>query len=389
MGFLAGTASTGKRRSRGDDVCVLLSETTAATAGIFTRNQMAAPPIAQAKAAMADGELRAVVVNAGNANACTGVQGAADAASMAECAAGVLGVPVGDVAVASTGVIGVPLDRDTLLPAVASAAKQASHDGGGGAAKAIMTTDTFSKEAVAVCEAAGTSYTVGGMAKGAGMIRPDMATMLCFVTTDAPLDAPACRAILADTANESFDRITVDGETSTNDCVILMANGAAGGDPIGVDHPALDVVRDAVAAVMTDLARQIVRDGEGATTFIEIFVSGAASDDEAHEAAMAVADSLLFKCAVFGRDPNWGRVVRAVGASSARVDPETIAVSFAGVEVASGGMAVPFDEEEAVDALDADEIVVAVDLGIGDGEAVVWTCDLSFDYVRINAEYRT
>lgn len=388
-GFLAGAAATGKRKTGADDVCVILSETPAAAAGVFTTNQMAAPCITQAKEALGDGVLGAIVVNAGNANACTGVRGLDDAWAMADRAAQALGLAAGDVAVASTGVIGVPLDMEAFLPAIDRAAAATEPAGGSAAAAAIMTTDTFAKEAVAQVDVDGVTYTVGGMAKGAGMIRPDMATMLAFVTTDAPLTAAACHAALAKATKASFNRITVDGETSTNDCCILLANGAAGGAPIEPHSTGFEPVAQAIALVAAELARAIVRDGEGATKFVEISVVGAATDLDAEAAAMAVANSLLFKCAIFGKDANWGRVVSAVGASRAKVDPETIAVRFAGIQVASAGTAVPFDESAASEALDADEIAVEIDLGLGTSAATVWTCDLSYEYVRVNADYRS
>lgn len=386
-GFLAGTAATGLRKSGQDDVCVIFSEDPCSAAGVFTRNQMAAAPIKQAKEALAGGALRAVVANSGNANACTGARGLTDARAMAAAAAEALGIGRDEVAVASTGVIGVPLDIDALLPGIASAAASLRPDAGEEAARAIMTTDTFPKTSTERFEVDGASYTVGAIAKGAGMIRPDMATMLAFVTTDAPLTAQQCKRILRRATDASFNRITVDGQTSTNDCVILMANGRAGGR-LG-DERIEEGASEAVEAVCRDLSLQIVRDGEGATKLIEVTVEGAADDDDARAAAMAVADSLLFKCAMFGEDANWGRVVSAVGASSVRVDPDSISVSFAGIPVARDGAAVAFSEEEAAAALAQDEVKVVVDLGIGDGSSTVWTCDISFEYVRVNSAYRT
>ena len=387
-GFLAGTSPSGIRVSGREDVCVLYSEMPAVAGAVFTRNQMAAPPITQAREAVADASLRAVVVNAGNANACTGASGLEDAHAMAAETASVLGVEPGEVAVASTGVIGVPLDMGLLTPAIKKAAGSL-HATGEAAASSIMTTDTFAKMAEVLFEVGDVEYVVGGMAKGAGMIRPDLATMLCFVTTDARLTPAACEAALGAAVKGSFNRISIDGETSTNDMCLLMANGAAGGDLIDVDSPGFDAIAGAIADVCWSLARAIVRDGEGATKFVEITVRGAVNDEEAEAAAMAVADSMLFKCAIFGEDANWGRVVSAVGASRARIDPGAIAVTFAGIEVAKDGVAITFDEAEAAEALAADEITVGVDLGVGDGMATVWTCDLSYDYVRINADYRT
>ena len=387
-GFTAGTAASGSRKSGADDVVVIASDRPCAVAGVFTTNQMAAPPIAQAKEAIADGALRAVVVNAGNANACTGPRGLEDAFAMAVATAAALGIDPDAVAAASTGVIGVPLDTESLLPAIERAAGSLGDDGEA-AARAIMTTDTVPKQALATVDVDGIAYTIGGVAKGAGMIRPDMATMLCFVTTDAPLDAAACAAALDAGMEGSFGRITVDGDTSTNDCCLLLANGAGGGGPIGCSDPAFSRVAAAVADVLATLAEAVVRDGEGATKFVEVTVGGAETEAAAHEAAMAIADSLLVKCALFGQDANWGRVVSAAGASSARLDPTAVSVRFAGILVADGGTAVPFDEDEASAALAARDLTIECDLGVGTASATVWTCDLSYDYVRINGDYRT
>jgi glutamate N-acetyltransferase/amino-acid N-acetyltransferase len=252
-----------------------------------------------------------------------------------------------------------------------------------------MTTDTFPKESSAAVEVEGVTYTVGGMAKGSGMIRPDMATMLCVMTTDAPLGPEAAGAALRAAVDASFHRITVDGETSTNDMVLLLANGAAGGARVEPGSAAYESVAGAVADVSARLARMVVEDGEGASKLVEVIVEGARSEQEAEAAAMAVAESALFKCAVFGGDPNWGRVVSAVGASAARVDSEAIEVRFGSVVLAENGRAVPFDEKAAAEALAGDEVEVLVHLHVGDARASVLTCDLTYDYVRINAEYTT
>lgn len=388
-GFLVGTAATGKRASGQDDVCVIYSERTASAAGVFTSNQMAAPPVVLAKRAVADGALKAIVVNAGNANACTGDQGRADAERMVATVASALEVEPDDVAVASTGVIGVPLEMAALDNAIRSACDTLSADNGLAGAKAIMTTDNGPKTATASVTIGGQAYVVGGMAKGAGMICPDMATMLCFLTTDAPMTHEACEQALLSAVGASFNKITVDGETSTNDCVLLMANGAAGGAAIATGGQAYESIAQAITQVCAELAKMIVRDGEGATKLVEVVVRGAVDDTQAHIAAMAVAVSPLFKCAMYGSDPNWGRVVSAVGASRAKVDPDSIEVLFAGIQVASAGTAVPFDEADAKARLDSEDVQVVVDLHLGDGQATVWTCDLTYEYVRINADYRT
>lgn len=388
-GFRAAGAATGLKASGKEDLALVLSKERAAAAAVFTTNQMAAAPVRVARSCVADGWAQAIVVNSGNANACTGAAGVEHAKTMAAAAAGSLGVSEEDVVVASTGVIGVPLPIDAVLDGITSVAGDLSEHGGASAARAIMTTDTFPKEATETVDAGGTVYTIGGMAKGAGMIRPDMATMLCILTTDAPLSPSATSAALGAAVESSFHRITVDGESSTNDMCLLMANGAAGGEPIESGSSAYDAVAGAVADVCGLLARMIVEDGEGATKLVEVVVEGARDESEAVAAARAVAESPLFKCAVFGGDPNWGRVVSAVGASEAHVDPDSIEVRFGDVVLAEGGSAVPFDEEEAAAVLATREIEVVVGLNVGEARATVLTCDLTYEYVRINADYTT
>lgn len=390
-GFAAGAVAAGIKRSGALDVCVLDAGAVVPAAAVFTRNAMAAPPVAVSRDAHADGRLRAWVVNAGNANACTGEPGHADAVAMAEAVAAALGCDVGDVGVASTGVIGVPMPMDAVHGGIAAAcaALGTSTEHAAGAASAIMTTDTFSKEAACAVTVDGVTYTVGGMAKGSGMIHPDMATMLAFVTTDAPLTPDACASILRAASDATFNRITVDGDTSTNDTCALMANGAAGGEPIGPGHPHLPAVAAATRHVCAELARMIVRDGEGATKLVEVTVTGAASEADAEAAARAVAISPLVKTALFGGDANWGRVAMAIGNSGAVIDPALVEIVFAGITTCKGGTAVPFSEEAAAEALARDEIELLVDLHLGSGTATVLTCDLSYEYVRINGDYRT
>jgi glutamate N-acetyltransferase/amino-acid N-acetyltransferase len=389
LGFKAAGVAAGVRKSGRRDVMLLASDTTAAAAAVFTRNAVAAAPVVVSREVVADGALRAVVVNAGNANACTGAQGLLDARAMCERAAALLGVAADEVAVAQTGVIGVPLPTPIVLAGIDAAAAALTADGGAAAAEAIMTTDTFAKEAAATVEVDGVVYSVGGMAKGSGMIKPDMATMLAFITTDAPLTAAAADAALRGAVSRTFNRITVDSDTSTNDSVFLLANGAAGGASIEPGTPAFAALAEAIADVAGRLARMIVRDGEGATKLVAVTVSGAASEADAVAVAFSIADSPLFKTAIFGRDANWGRVAMAVGKSGATVDPDRLEIRFAGILTCVDGGAVPFSEEEALEALSADEVTVDVDLHLGEGAATVWTCDLSYDYVRINADYRT
>ncbi len=388
-GFSAAGVAAGLKKSGKPDVALLAASRAVPAAVVTTTNSVVAAPVTVTREHLASGVCRAVVVNAGNANACTGARGLADARSTAESAAEALGCDASDVAIASTGVIGVPLPVDLVLSGVSDAAAKLSAEGGANAAAAIMTTDTFPKECAVSVEVDGRRYTVGGMAKGSGMIQPNMATMLAFVTTDAPLTPHACETALKAAAERTFNRITVDGDTSTNDMCLLMASGDAGGRPIGADDEAYQPVASAVETVCGELARMIARDGEGATKLISVTVRGALSERDAVSAAFSIANSPLFKAAVFGGDANWGRVAQSLGKSDAEVDPVRFDIVFAGILTCEAGTAVPFDETAASEALSQAEVDVTVDLHLGDGEATVWTCDLTYEYVRINAEYRS
>jgi glutamate N-acetyltransferase/amino-acid N-acetyltransferase len=291
--------------------------------------------------------------------------------------------------VCSTGVIGVPLPVDLVRAGIAEAVEDLDRANGDDAAEAIMTTDTFPKQLAIAVQADGRTFTVGGMAKGSGMIQPNMATMLAFITTDAPLSPVACDALLRSAVARSFNRITVDSDTSTNDTCILMASGAEGGPTLELGTEAHTAVAAAILEVATALAQMVVRDGEGATKFVTITVCGAASESDAELAAFAIANSPLFKTALFGQDANWGRVAMAIGKSGAAVDPDRFEIVFAGILTCADGTSVPFDEAEAARALSEPEIEVLVDLHLGEAEATVWTCDFSYDYVRINGDYRT
>jgi glutamate N-acetyltransferase/amino-acid N-acetyltransferase len=388
-GFVAAGVSAGLKRSGKRDVCVLAATAPCPAAGVYTQSATAAPPVLVSRAHTADGMLRAVVVNAGNANACTGDAGMAHARAMASTTASLLGCAPGEVAVCSTGVIGVPLPIERVEAGIHEAVTALDTGTGATAAEAIMTTDTFPKEAAVSVTANGRTFTVGGMAKGSGMIQPNMATMLALLTTDAPLSPDACDALLRHAVSRSFNRITVDSDTSTNDSCILMASGAEGGAELAPGSAAYEAVSAAITEVATDLAKMVVRDGEGATKFVTVTVRGAADERDAETAAFAIANSPLMKCALYGEDANWGRVAMAIGKSGAHVDPGTFEIVFAGITMCRNGTALGFDEEEAARALAEPEIEVLVDLHVGDGEATVWTCDLSHDYVRINGDYRS
>jgi len=389
LGFMAAGVNAGVKKSGRRDVALLVADKTCPAAAVFTTNAMAAPPVLVSREHIAGGTIRACVVNSGNANACTGERGVRDARAMAQAAADALGCRPDEVIVASTGVIGVPLPIELVCAGIRAASEELDSNTGDDAAEAIMTTDTFIKTTAVSLDVDGVTVTVGGMAKGSGMIQPDMATMLAFVTTDAPLSAEACDKALRLATARTFNRITVDSDTSTNDMCVLMASGAAGGAEITSHDARFVEIAAAIEHVCGELARMVVRDGEGATKLITVTVEGAATEDEAETAAFSIANSPLVKTAIFGRDANWGRVAMAIGKSGAHLDPAHVKIWFAGLLMCENGVGVPFSEDEAAVALGTDEVEIRVDLGAGPASATVWTCDLSYDYVRINGEYRS
>ena len=385
-GFRAAGVHCGIKREK-PDLALLVSDAAASVAGVFTTNKVKAAPVRYTQAAVARGRAQAIVVNSGNANACTGEPGLADAAEMARLAGTALDLDTDLVLVASTGVIGVPLPMEAIRDGIPRAAKALTSDGRD-AAEAIRTTDRFAKTAAVRLEIGGVTVTIGGMAKGAGMIHPNMATTLCFLTTDAALPPAVLRLALSRAVAESFNSITVDGDTSTNDTVLLLANGGAGGHPI-TNGSELTRFTAGLTAVASELAKMVVRDGEGATRLVAIEVSGALSNVEAHQAAMTVANSLLVKTALHGGEPNWGRILAALGRSGVEMAEEKTDVFFGDLEVVRGGLGVEGVWNAAAAALEEKEITVKIRLGIGSGAARVWTCDLSEEYVRINGSYTT
>jgi glutamate N-acetyltransferase/amino-acid N-acetyltransferase len=385
-GFRAAGIHCGVKREK-PDLALLVSEVPASAAGVFTTNNVKAAPVRYTQRAIAGGRAQAIVVNSGNANACTGDAGLADAAEMAELASEALTIDADLVLVASTGVIGVPLPMDALRSGIPRAVRELSSDGTA-AASAILTTDNFPKTAATRLEIDGVEVTIGGMAKGAGMIHPNLATTLCFLTTDASVPPAVLRGALKRAVSESFNAITVDGDTSTNDTVLLLANGRAGGPSI-TNGEALSRFTEGLTVVAGELARMVVRDGEGATKLVEIAVEGAASDLEARQAAMTVASSLLVKTALHGGDPNWGRILAALGRSGVEMNEATTDVSFGELPVVRGGLGVTGVSSAAAAVLKEKEICVRIGLGVGDGHAKVWTSDLSEEYVRINGSYTT
>jgi len=385
-GFRAAGVHCGVKSER-LDLALLVSEVPAAAAGVFTTNKVKAAPVRYTQRAVAAGRAQAVVVNSGNANACTGEPGFADAAEMARLAGQALGLNPELVLVASTGVIGVPLPMEAIRAGIPRAARELAADGDL-AARAILTTDSFPKTAAFRAKIGSVEVTIGGMAKGAGMIHPNLATTLCFLTTDAAVPPAVLRGALKRAVQQSFNSITVDGDTSTNDTVLLLANGRAGGAPI-TNGEALAVFSAGLTLVASALARMVVRDGEGATRLVEIAVEGAVSDLEAHQAAMTVANSLLVKTALHGGEPNWGRILAALGRAGVEMAEETTDVFFADLAVVRGGLGVPGVWDAAAAALEEKEISVRIRLGVGTGAATVWTSDLSEEYVRINGSYTT
>jgi glutamate N-acetyltransferase/amino-acid N-acetyltransferase len=388
-GFTAAGVAAGIKKSGAPDVALVACDRTVAAAGVFTTNRAVAAPVVVSLEHLhaSGGHARAVVVNSGCANACTGTQGIETARLMAAEAARALGCEAEEILVASTGVIGVSLDPSTVSRGIIAAASTLSSEGHVLAARAIMTTDPAPKEYAVRATVDGRAFHVGGMAKGAGMIEPNMATMLAFVTTDADVAPAMLRRALKEVADETFNAITVDGECSTNDALLLLASGASG---VTVDDEFYPHFVEALHAVCLPLALAIVRGGEGATKLVTVRVTGAASYDDARRAARAIANSLLVKTAVHGGDPNWGRLVAVAGRAGVGFDLARARVQIGEVVLLAGGR--PFDERapKAAEHLQGSDIVLTVDLGTGGPHAAtMWTCDLSAEYVKINAEYRT
>lgn len=391
-GFRAGTAAADIRGNGSErlDVCVLAADYPVAAAGVFTTNRVQAAPVVLSRRRVAGGYLRAIAINAGNANACTGDAGLAAAETAAAAVAERLDCRAEQVAVASTGVIGVPLPLDRLLAGLDQAVARLADDGGESAARAIMTTDTRPKEAAVSVELApGWVAKVGGMAKGAGMIEPNMATMLAFITTDAPVGPAALQQALTAVVDETFNMITVDGDTSTNDSVFVLASGAVGGPQLQPGTAPWERFVAALRHVCTELAKAIARDGEGATKLIEVQVEGAATVADARLAAKAIARSPLVKTAVYGADANWGRILCAAGYSGADFDPAAASLWLGPILVAERGQGVAFDEAAAQQYLSGADVQMRLRLGDGPGAATAWGCDLTHEYVNINGSYRT
>ena len=388
-GFLAAGVASGVRYEGRRDLGLLFSEAPGGTAAfVCTTNRLKAAPLLVTRESVKGGGVRAVVVNSGVANAATGQRGLEDAYRMRELAAEELGIGAGEVAVASTGVIGERLPMDRVKAGIREAAARLVQDGSA-LAEAILTTDTRTKEAAATVEVGGRVVTVGGVAKGSGMIHPNMATMLAFLTTDAAVEKDCLQKTLGEATERTFNRVTVDGDTSPNDMALLMANGAAGNEPLAEGSPDYAAFAGTVEAVMRHLAKEIARDGEGATKLVEVVVEGAESEGAAAALAKSVVGSSLVKAAAYGEDANWGRVVNAMGYAGVPFDPSKVELSFGPVKVFSGGEPVAHDVDEANAALRGDEISILARVGGGEGSAVAWGCDLTYEYVKINGSYRS
>lgn len=388
-GFRAAGVHAGIKAAK-PDLALLVSDVPAAVAGMFTTNRVKAAPVILCQERLKGRVATAIVVNSGSANACTGMQGKRDALRMADCAAKVLRAKPRTVFCCSTGTIGKPLPMAKIEAGIPQAAQVLSPEGGPSAALAIMTTDTVDKQFALETIIDGVPVRVGGMAKGSGMIEPRLATMLAFLTTDAAVQPAALQACLKSAVNASFNRITVDGDTSTNDTVLLMANGMAGTRTLSPRHPQWSRFVAAVKGVCLALAKKIVLDGEGATKFVSVTVSGARNDAEAETAARAVANSLLVKTSWFGMDPNWGRIIAAVGYSGASVNPDRVDIYFDGKAAVKGGRMAPrFSLADLEAILKQKAFEIEVRLHIGKGADTVYTCDCSYDYVKINASYLT
>jgi len=394
LGFTASGVHCGIRKNREKkDLALVLSEKPCAAAAVYTTNKVVGQPLVVTKEHLADGRAQAIIVNSGNANTCTGAQGVATARRMAALAAERLGLVPKDIVVASTGVIGVPLDVSVIEAGMEELVAGLSKAGSIDAREAIMTTDTMKKEVALALEIGGETVTLGAMAKGSGMIHPNMATMLSFITTDCAISPKLLQQALSASVKRTYNRVSVDGDTSTNDMVVILANGMADNRPIEAEGEDYRAFAEALDWLNTEIARMIARDGEGATKLVTCTVTGAASEAEAETMAKAVIMSSLVKTALFGSDANWGRVLCALGYSGAGLDPNRVDLAFESskgyIEVCQAGAPLPFSEEKAKKVLGDTEVTVLVGLDAGEAETTAWGCDLSYEYVRINGDYRT
>lgn len=388
-GFQAAGIAAGLKKSGKKDLALIYTQTPAAVAGTFTQNKVAAAPVHVSKLTVKNGTAHAIISNAGCANACTGEEGLTNAHIMAEVTANTLGCKPEEVVVGSTGVIGVQLPMDAITAGIPKVAATLSATGSADASAAILTTDTKSKTATATFTIGDKEIHIGGIAKGSGMIRPNMATMLCYITTDLAITPELLQKALTAAVNLSFNMISVDGDMSTNDMCIVLANGEAGNTIIDTENEDFELVKEVLKNITIELAKQIAADGEGAGKFITINIHNAVDFNDAKTVGMAVANSPLVKTAFFGEDPNWGRIICAVGYAGANIVPEMTTLSIGGIPIFTNGMGTHYDEAALRAIMAAHDIVVDIDLAQGTESATVWTCDLTYDYVKINGEYHT
>jgi glutamate N-acetyltransferase/amino-acid N-acetyltransferase len=388
-GFQAGATYAGLKTYAADklDLGLLLSETPCTAAGVFTTSTIRSPSVTVSQEHLAQGRIRGLVVNAGIANACVGDQGYKDAQEVAVLASARLGVKRDEVLVCSTGVIGVELPMSLIRSGIAKI--QVARDGGHLLARAMMTTDTRPKEAAVSFQVEGRQVQMGGVTKGSGMIHPNMATMLAFIATDAAVETRFLQAALREAADGSFNMLTVDGDTSTNDSLVVLANGMAGNQPITAGSPDAATFKEALMQLCVHLTREMARDGEGASRLMVVEVNGARNTQDARRAARTVAASSLVKSAVYGSDPNWGRVLAALGRSGAAVDENQIDLFVNGVCIMEGGKPIPFHREAVVALMRGPEVSFRLQLNLGEGQATAWGCDLTEQYVMINSAYTT
>jgi len=390
QGFRAGGLHCGLKKTNRYDLGAIVCDVPANAAGVYTLNVFQAAPLEVTRESIAcEGKLQAVIVNSGNANACTGLQGLEDARAMRSAAAAALGIAEHYVGVASTGVIGELLPMDKVKRGIEQLPARVSAQGGDDFCQAILTTDLVQKMTCVRVTVNGRPVHIAGAAKGSGMIHPNMATMLGFITTDAAIESAVLQRLLSATTDTTFNMITVDGDTSTNDMVVVMASGLAGNDPLHENHPDWADFAAGFRYVAEYLAKAIARDGEGATKLVEVTVTGAVTDEAARVIAKTVVGSNLVKSACFGADANWGRIIAAVGRSGQKVDPGRVDIRIGDITVLERSQPVPFDEEKATEYLKGDTVNITVNLHMGPGQATAWGCDLTYDYVRINAAYRT
>ena len=389
-GIRASGVHGGLKPDNQKDVALIVADSPAVAAGVFTRNRVCAATVLLSREHLEDQIAQAIVVNSGNANACTGEPGLDNAREMASLVGDQLDVEPQNVLVSSTGVIGVQLPMDAIRKGIERAADTLREDGGHDAAQAIMTTDTVPKEIAVEIEVGGEKVKIGGMTKGSGMIAPNMATMLAFLAADVNIAGAPLQEALRKSVNKSFNRVTVDTDTSTNDTVQILATGSARNSEITeASGDSYDAFCEGLEFVCIELAKKIAQDGEGATKLIEVVVKNAKNETEAELAARSTAESPLVKTAVFGKDANWGRIMMAVGKSEAQFDPYQVNVWLGDYQLVKAGMDSGFDEEKATQLFSEDTVTITVDLNAGDAEATMWTCDYSYDYIKINADYRT